>query len=116
MKLLFLLVATMLAGAISVSAQTDCPHPSGCVVISGDAARAALEAGDKVKALEVENKDLKEKVIPTLKDALNDMRVEFARCSGEATILKQRAASDAAMLELMMKLVRPKKIALVNVF
>lgn len=75
----------------------------------------ALADADRVKALEAELA-VKNKAIEDLKQLLADMRVEFARCSGETTILKQRAVSDAAMIELLSKMVRPKKIGLINLF
>lgn len=105
----------LLSGAIAANAQTDCPHPSGCVTISREAALKALADNDRVKALESELA-VKNKAIEDLKSLLADMRVEFARCSGETTILKQRAVSDAAMIELLSKMVRPKKIGLINLF
>lgn len=99
---------------ISAAAQTDCPVDKVC--ISREAALKALADADRVKALEAENAVLKDKAIPDLKQLLADMRVEFARCSGETTILKQRAVSDAAMIELLSKMVRPKKVGLINLF
>lgn len=96
---------------VSGMAQTDCPADKVC--ISREAAQKALENADRVVALEAEIK-VKDKAIEDLKTLLADMRVEFARCSGETTILKQRAVSDAAMIELLSKLVRPKKIGLIN--
>ena len=104
----------LLVSAMAISAQ-DCPHPGGCVTISREAALKALADADRVKALEAELK-VKDVAIEDLKKLLADMRVEFARCSGEATILKQRAVSDAAMIELLSKMVRPKKVGFINLF
>jgi hypothetical protein len=66
-----------------------------------------LEAGDKVKALEAEAK-VKDQAIADLKSALADMRVKYAEAAGENTILKQRAVSDLALIDLFSKQVRPK--------
>jgi hypothetical protein len=88
--------------------------PTGLVCITPEAARAALEAGDKAKALEAQVKTLTEVTIPGLKDALADMRVNYAEAKGENTILKQRAVSDAAIIELLTKMVRPKKFGIIN--
>lgn len=104
-------VLALLLSVSSVIAQSDCPPDKVC--ISREAAQKALADADRVKALEAETQ-VKDKAIEDLKILLADMRVEFARCSGEATILKQRAVSDAAMIELLSKLVRPKKIGLIN--
>jgi hypothetical protein len=106
-------IAFVLLGlAMSTAAQTACPENMVCLTPA--AARAALEAGDRAKALQVENDELKTKVIPQLKDALADMRIQYAECKGETTILKQRAVSDAAMIELLSKIVRPKKFGAIN--
>jgi hypothetical protein len=109
-----LITLSILIGATGIFAQAQVSCPPEMVCLSRAAAQAALEAGDKAKALEAENKDLKEKVIPQLKDALNDMRVQYAETKGEATILKQRAISDAAMIELLTKMIRPKKFGIIN--
>lgn len=98
---------------MAIGAQTQCPPDMVC--LSRAAAQAALEAGDKAKVLEAENSQLKTQAIPQLKDALADMRVQYAEAKGENTILKQRAISDAAMIELLSKMVRPKKIG-INLF
>lgn len=100
--------------ALSQAATSQCP--SGMVCLTPAAARAALEAGDKAKALQTELDTLKSQTIPQLKDALADMRVQYAEAKGENDILKQRAVSDAAMIELLSKMVRPKKVGLINLF
>lgn len=110
LSILFLVFWLTLAASNALA--QECPQNLVC--ITPEAARVALEAGDKVKALEAELK-AKDAAYLLLKDALNDMRVEFARASGENTILKQRAVSDAAMIELLSKMVRPKKIG-INLF
>lgn len=116
MKTIFLTLAIWFILTLSASAQTAVPNcPDGYICITPAAAKAALEAGDKAKALEAENKDLREKIIPDLKQLLADMRVQYAEAKGENTILKQRAVSDAALIELLSKMVRPKKIG-VNLF
>lgn len=92
---------------------TDCTHPSGCVVISRDAAIKALEDADARKALEAEVKT-KDQAIADFRDLLNKMRIEFAEKSGENTALKQNAVSDRALIEILVKFARPKKIALIN--
>lgn len=111
---LLTILFTILAFAWATQAQ-DCPHPSGCVTISREAALKALADSDRVKALEAELV-VKDKAIDDFKDLLATSRINYAECKGEATILKQRAVSDAAMIELMAKLVRPKRIGFINIF
>ena len=106
-----ILGSILMTSAWAISAQTTCPENLVC--ITREAAIKALVDSDRVIALQAElvARDAAES---KLKDALNDIRVEFARVSGEATILKQRAISDAAMIELLAKLVRPKKFGIIN--
>jgi hypothetical protein len=109
--------AALLAMLFFVSkghAQTQCPADMVC--LTRQAALKAIEDSDARKALESENKTLKESVIPQLKDELNSMRVEFARASGENSVLKQQQVRDSAMIELLSKMVRPKKFGIINLF
>lgn len=110
-----LLLGLILGFSAVTKAQAVPNCPPDMVCLSRAAAQAALEAGDKAKALQTELDVLKTQTIPQLKDALSDMRVSYAECKGESTILKQRAVSDAAMIELLSKMVRPKKIG-INLF
>jgi hypothetical protein len=110
-----LLIFVAVAPSASSQAVTDCPHTSGCIVISRDAALKALADADRVKALETEVK-VKDEAIASFRDELNKMRVEFARVSGEATALKTNAVRDAAIIELLLKYARPKKFGLINLF
>jgi L-cysteine desulfidase len=112
-KFVVLLTAFMLSTCEYAHAQAP-QCPDGMVCITPAAARAALEAGDKAKALEAEAK-VKDQAIADLKSALADMRVNYAEAKGENTILKQRAVSDAALIELFSKQVRPKRIG-INLF
>ena len=113
MRIKFGVAVLMVLGVCTLPgmAQSDCPADKVC--ISREAAQKALENADRVKALEAEIK-VKDKALEDLKQLLADMRVNYAECKGESTILKQRAVSDAAMIELLSKLVRPKKIGLIN--
>ncbi len=111
MKAILIFFLVVLGAFVSSVHAQDCPADKVC--ISREAALKALADADRVKALEAEIK-IKDQSYADLGKLLNDMRVEFARCSGETTILKQRAVSDAAMIELLSKLVRPKKIGVFN--
>ena len=102
-----LLFGFILFLSLSASAQTDCLHPSGCVLISREAALKALADADRVQTLEAVEK-AKDQAVSDLRDELNKMRIEFARTSGELTALKQNAVCDRAIIELMLKMVRKK--------
>lgn len=109
-KLVFITIFLACVGCISISAQTsDCPADKVC--ISPTAARKALADADKVIALETESA-AKDKAIADMRDELNKLRIEFAERSGENTALKQNAVSDRAIIDLLLKNVRPKKIGL----
>lgn len=99
-------------GTYHVSAQSgECPADKVC--ISREAALKALHDADQVKADEVAIAGYKQ-AIEDLKAELNKMRVEFASVSGENTALKQNAVSDRAIIDILIKQVRPKKIGLIN--
>jgi hypothetical protein len=98
---------------VAAKAQAVPNCPDGYVCLTPAAARAALETGDKLKAVEAQSK-VQDAAIVDLKQQLADMRVNYAEAKGEGTILKQRAVSDAAMIELLTKLVRPKKFGIIN--
>jgi hypothetical protein len=119
LRLILILVVVLLLSATLATAQSlpqgpDCPHAEGCVVISKSAARSALEAGDKVKALEAEITEL-QKARDLDKDDKQKLAVDFAKTSGENTILKQRAVSDAAMIELLLKQTKKKRNAFISI-
>lgn len=116
MKQLLLCLSIVLCAGGACIAQSTNNCPQGMVCITPEAARAALEAGDRAKALQTELDTLKSQTIPQLKDALADMRVQYAETKGEVTILKQRAVSDAALIELLTKMIRKKSIGLINLF
>lgn len=111
-RLLTILTLTVWFSLTASDAFAQCPPDMVC--LSREAAQAALEAGDKAKALEVQLKaeqDAKE----LIRKALEDMRIEFARMSGENTALKQNAVSDRAIIQILVQYARPKKIGL-NLF
>ncbi|HEX3100637.1 MAG TPA: hypothetical protein VHQ01_02535 [Pyrinomonadaceae bacterium] len=106
------LAVFLLAGTFAISAQTaDCPPDKVC--ITRDAALKALADADKVTAYEAEIK-VKDQAIADLRDLLNKMRIEFAEKSGENTALKQQAVRADAIIDLLLKNVKPKKIGLIN--
>jgi hypothetical protein len=104
----------LLCGTFHVAGQTvECPSPQGCVLITREAALKALADADEVVALRAEKKVLSQ-ASDDLKELLNKMRIEFAEKSGENTALKQNAVSDRAIIDILLKNVRPKKIGLIN--
>lgn len=97
--------------SIAQTAADGCP--ANLVCISREAALKALADSDRVKALEAEIK-VKDTAIDGLKAEISNLRVEFARASGELTGLKTSAVRDGAIIELLLKNARPKKFGIIN--
>ncbi len=105
-------LCVLCAYVVNLSAQTvDCPPDKVC--ISRDAALKAVADADTVKAQAIEIA-AKDKAFADLLAELNKMRVEFAEKSGENTALKQNAVQDRAIIDILIKNARPKKIGLIN--
>ncbi len=115
MKKLCAIFVLLLLGCLTALSQQPESSPQNLVCISREAALKALADSDRVKALEAEIK-VKDVAYLAQKDLLNDMRVEFARASGELTAVKQNAVRDAALIELLSKMVRPKKVGFINIW
>ncbi len=111
MKILFSIALVLVFSFVAYS-QQDCPADRVC--LTREAALTALQNADKVVALEKENATLTQ-ALNDLKAEVNKMRVEYAEKVGENTALKQNAVSDRALIEILIKYARPKKIGL-NLF
>jgi hypothetical protein len=111
LQIIVFTLAVYFAFTISANAQSACPADLVCLTPA--AARAALEAGDKAKALEAAAK-VKDQAIADLKDELAKVRITYAECKGEGTILKQDKVEWMAEKELLLKLARPKKFGIIN--
>lgn len=105
MKKLIILSIFILACVLSANAQTDCPLDKVC--LSPEAARAALEAGDKVTALETEVQTLRIAVLDQ-KGITNDVKIELAKQIGEKTGAQAEAARLSAIVEFLLKNGRKK--------
>ncbi len=112
-----LLLAILLTSAFCLTANAQTPEPTpcaeNCVTISRDAAIKAVETAKERDALAIQLK-AEQKAFEDLRNELNEMRIRFAATSGELSGLKQNAVSDRAIIEILLKSVRPKKIGLIN--
>lgn len=99
-KTFFIIIFLLCVAAVSISAQAECPPDKVC--ISPAAAQKALADADTVKAQKAEIAGLKQ-AVEDMRKLLNDMRIEFARVSGETTALRQNAVSDRAIMEILVK-------------
>lgn len=115
MKKLILITALLFIGTVATNAQTviDCPHADGCAVISRGAAIKALEDSDKVKSLTAEVL-VKDQAIADLRKEVGTMQIELAKVSGEKTGAEQMNVRLTAIVDILLKNVRPKKIGLIN--
>jgi hypothetical protein len=112
MKYLALFLVAFVLFVVTSSAQSvDCPPDKVC--ISREAALKAVADGDTVKAQTAEIA-AKDKAFADLLAELNKMRAQFAEVSGENTALKQQQVRTDAIIDLLLKNVKPKKIGLIN--
>jgi hypothetical protein len=106
--------ALFLGFVLSLTAHAQAPQcPDGFVCITPAAARAALEAGDKAKALEAEGQ-AKDKAIADLKQINTDLKIDLAKTTGELTGEQSANVQNRAIIELLLKYARPKKFGVIN--
>lgn len=98
---------------LSANAQTAEAGPADKVCISRDAAIKAVETAAERDALKDQLKT-EQQAVEAMRAELNEMRVKFAAASGELSGLKQNAVQDRAIIDILLKNVRPKKIGLIN--
>lgn len=110
MKTLYLLIFIGFITAGTALGQ-ECPHPSGCVTISREAAIKALADDATVKAQAAEIAVLKQALLDEKLVAVK-LKIEFAEKSGELTALKQNAVSDRAIIDLLLKNTKKKCLPL----
>jgi len=113
MKKLAILMGLFFVFAIGANAQSACPTDKVCI----DKARAQyyLKLDDENKALKQENATLKDS-FNTVKDERDNLKVELAKSVGENTALKSTAVRMDAIVDVLLKQARPKKIGLINLF
>lgn len=107
-----LILAIVAAFTVAAYSQTAAPTPE-TVTISREAAVKCLENADRLKAVEAESAT-KDAAIADLKGIIADLKVEIARLTGEKTQLETTLVRYNALLDLLVKSVRPKKIGLIN--
>ena len=111
MKYLAVLTFLLFASFTASAQVADCP--ANFVCITRAAAEKFIVLDETVKAQTAEIATLKQGNAD-YKELLNKMRVEYAEKIGENTALKQNDVSNRAIIDLLLKQVRPKKIGLIN--
>ena len=110
-RLLLILFVALLIGTATGYAQ-ECPSPNGCVVITREAAIKAVTDAKQVDA-DKTLIDALNKAITDYKQQLQDLRVQLAETGGENSALKQEQVRTNAIIDLLLKSVRAKKIGLI---
>lgn len=110
-RFIVILVIALWMSATFAQAQTD-DKP---ICISRAAAESCATNAERVKALEAQ--------ILVLENALKDerkisegLKVEVALKTGRIIALEQNDASNRAIIEILIKNARPKRIGLINLF
>lgn len=111
MRKLILFALLAFGSVLSAHAQSEVGIPTACpadkVCISRQAAEKALADAKQVDADKVLAAAY-EKAIADYKIQLAEMRATYAEAAGENTVYKQNAVRDGALIELLVKMVRPK--------
>lgn len=124
-----LFIAIMLAVTISTSAQTLCPE--GLVCISQAAANQAAENARELTATKAkvtiltealtekdkiiaDNKAVADKNEADLKERLHKTEVELATKTGQLLGAEANSVRQLAVIDVLLKNTRPKKIGLIN--
>lgn len=108
---LIAIAALLFLFALSASAQTDCPPDKVC--ITPEQARHYLNLEDTAKAKDAEIATLKN-ALADQKNITADIKIELAKAIGEKTGAEQQVVRLSAIVDLLLKSVRPKKIGLIN--
>ncbi len=111
-RLLFLLLLVFLASFTAFS-QTQCPPDMVC--ISPLAARQALIDSDTVKAQALQIKAL-DQAVKDAQDNTQKALIEFAKVSGENTVLRQQQIRDMALVDLALQQTKKKRNAFISIF
>lgn len=85
------------------------------ICISRQAAETCATNAEKVKALEAQIQTL-EQALKDKDGIINGLKVEVALKTGQIISNEQTLAQNRAIIEAMLKLIRPKRIGLINIF
>jgi hypothetical protein len=113
MKRILFLIGVVLFLSVGAYSQTQCPENMVC--ISPDAARKALVDADTVKAQGLQIKAL-EQAVKDAQDNTQKALIEFAKVSGENTVLRQQQVRDMALVDLALQQTKKKRNAFISIF
>ena len=112
MRILWILCLVLFVSVVShAQTATDCPADKVCLTVQQ--ARQALIDADTVKAQKIQV-EAQEKTIEGLRDELDRLRIELAKLTGDKTGAEQMNVRLTAIIDLLLKNVRPKKVGLIN--
>lgn len=125
MKRIIGIIFLTLVASFGVYSQTnDCPPnlPQTVVCVSRPAYVRLLQADDENAGLKetIKAKDAqiasRDGLITTLTAEVTDFKVKWATVVGENTELRASRVRDHAMMDILIKQSRPKKIGFINLF
>jgi hypothetical protein len=108
-----LLVYLLLAVSASAQTVTDCPADRVC--LTREQAIEYLTYRDENSALR-KDAAVKDQAIADLQKLVADIKIDLARVSGEKSQLEADRVRWTAVIDILIKQSRPKKIGLINLF
>lgn len=112
-KLLAIIFLLVVASVAAYGQQAACP--AGFVCISPEAARRSLQLSDELEA-EKKLTAAQAQAIADLKAEIARVQIELAKVSGEKSQLEQDRVRWTAVIDVLIKQARPKKVGLINLF
>lgn len=103
------LTCAIAASSISAHAQTD-DKP---ICISRQAAETCATNAERIKALEAQIQTL-EQALKDKDGIINGLKTEVALKTGQIISNEQTLAQNRAIIEALLKMVRPKKFGIIN--
>jgi hypothetical protein len=113
------LTLMLTVGALSQTT-TDCPAGMACItrealvnLLKQSDENAGLKETIKAKDAQIVSRDA---LISTLNTEVTDFKVKWAQAVGENTELRASRVRDQAIMDILIKNARPKKIGFINLF
>jgi hypothetical protein len=110
-RILILLTFTLFLSVGAYSQTSECPSDKVC--LSREAAIKALQDADEVVALRQQVQALKD-AVQAHKDIETNLKIELGKAMGELTGSQQMNVRQTAIIDVLLKNVRPKKFGLIN--
>jgi hypothetical protein len=113
MKKFIILIGLFFVFTLGAKAQTACPPDLVCIPKA--TAEHFLKVDDENKALKAQVSTLQNS-FEVAKTELHNTQIDLAKASTKATELEIQRTRDSALIEVLVKMVRPKKVGFINLF